>query len=121
MVAPIFVELSFSRRAFFLNSSQSTPRIAQYCLITWPSDIAQPGVCQTSDNKQFDGMWFNSSSQITHICLTLSSGTPERELQMFLARCLHGREHSKPVQAVTERPFVIFFGLIWEQACLVRS
>lgn len=54
-------------------------------------------------------MRFNSSSQITHICLTLSSGTPERELQMFLARCLHGREHSKPVQAVTERPFVILF------------
>ncbi len=75
MVAPIYLFIlssHFQETHFFLNSSLSTPCIAQYCLITRPSNIAQPGVCQTSDNKQFDGMRFNSSSKITHICLTLS-------------------------------------------------
>ncbi len=85
MVAPIYLfdiffsSSHFQGTHFFLNSSLLTPCIAQYCLITRPSNIAQPGVCQTSDNKQFDGMRFNSSSQITHICLTLSSGALERE------------------------------------------
>ncbi len=60
--------------------------------------------------NSFDGMRFNSSSQITHICLTLSSGALERELQMFLACCLM-EERQQPVQAVTKRPFVIF--LAW--------
>ena len=49
---------------------------------------------EASDNKQFESMWFNSSSQIAHICLSPSKGTLKRRLQIFLARVLHARAHS---------------------------
>lgn len=55
-----------------------------------PSVIAQSW---PSDNKQFDSVRFNSSSQIAHICLSPSKGTLKRQPQIFLAHGLHARAY----------------------------
>lgn len=61
------------------------PRLHNFAKLWCPSVIAQS---RPSDNKQFDSVRFNSSSQIAHICLSLSKGTLKRQLKIFLAHGL---------------------------------
>lgn len=66
-----------------------------------PSVIAQS---RPSDNKQFDSVRFNSSSQIAHICLRLSKGTLKRQPQIFLAHCLCARAYGERVHQIQPGP-----------------